>query len=87
MEWRTTKVDLVSHVFESDIEEVGYALNWFVIDKSTGTIVCGLDNARLCVRNSKLDVVVRVADTDIPNEHEILEVVSSITDKTIRSID
>ena len=88
MEWRTTKVDLDSHVFADDLEDVEYGINWWVSDRSTGTIVCGLDNARLCIRNDRLITIVRVrADMDIPNEHEILEVVSSITGKTIRSIE
>lgn len=89
MEWRTTKVDLDSHVFADDLADVEYGINWWVSDRSTGTIVVGMNNARLCIRNDRLITIVRVrADVDdVPNEHEILEVVSSITGKTIRSIE
>jgi hypothetical protein len=88
MEWRTTTVDITNHVFADDLEELWYALEWYIQDKSTGIIVCSLDNARLCIRNDRLITIVRVrADIDLPNEHEILEVVSHITGKNIRSID
>lgn len=89
MKWRTTKVDLDSHVFGSDVEEIEYLTNWWVIDRSNGTIVIGLDNCRVCLRNDRLIAIVRVRDDldSVSNEHEILEVVCELTGKTIRNLE
>jgi hypothetical protein len=89
MNWRTTTVNLDSHVFDADMKEVESLVNWWVIDRSRGTIVVGLDNCHLCVRNDRQIVVVRVRDDldSIQNEHEILEVLNELTGKTIRKLD